>query len=147
MIVQAGVEWVWPLRCNDGMSHGWLAWQGAYLTNTEVISGIDCHETRSSFFPRKHLHCLHQSCTGFSPHLHLSVSPQLSVLMLMCAHCTECISSHYDSLSGTGSMRTPTQVLGVGVIKQKYAGVIQVIEPSWVCKKCGTTFKQTKEIT
>lgn len=51
--MQAGAAPASPFRCNDGMSHGWAAWQGAYLTNTGAISGIDCWETHGSFFPRK----------------------------------------------------------------------------------------------
>lgn len=38
---RAWPAWARPLRCNDGMSHGWVAWQRAHLTDTGVISGMD----------------------------------------------------------------------------------------------------------
>lgn len=49
----AGTAPAAPFRCNGGMSHGWLVWQGAYLPNTGAISRIDRWKMRGSFFPRK----------------------------------------------------------------------------------------------
>lgn len=86
-MVQAEAEWAWPLRFNDRMSHGWLAWQGACLTNTGIIYGIDCYETCRSFFVRKTLH-IHTTPPSQStpqqylPRLHLFTLPDPRSLLV-----------------------------------------------------------------
>lgn len=100
-MVHAGAEWAWPLGCNDGMSLGWLAWQGADLTNAGVISEIDCLETCGSVRSTStHRH----SAQPRSP-----TSPLLSACSLFdgVQICTQCVCGGCES-HWRGYMLTPT---------------------------------------